>query len=454
MALSAPAPTNVVPTSSTSSSDKWVVIGLAVGIFMSLVIALTATLIACLLWRRTQRHYHKPRTASVDRSIQRHEEYTSSRDAREPSNSFDIQKVLNFRLKELTEATNNFSLVNHLGQGSYGTVYKAKLRSGEMVAVKRAKPDRKQDITKFRKEIELLSRVSHKNLVRLVGYCKEGGEQLLVYEYVAGGNLSQNLNRQWRARQSRPPLNWTERLLIAAGTARGLAYLHEEINMPFIHRDVKASNIMIDRHVVAKLADFGTSKLMTGDELRKMSATIQGTAGYCDPDYLQSGKPSKRIDVYSFGIVLLELITGEGPHRISKPYRYYVKDKFEKHGLDNLVDESMGLYPEDELRRILDLGFRCTEVQDPASRPSMNRVITEIESVLEPETVIRLQKGGSHGYDSQHPSSSPPFSVVAHSGKITNEGTSGEVVVSTGDLTDPTSYDRSGIHSYGDVAPA
>ncbi|CAI7873329.1 unnamed protein product [Closterium sp. NIES-54] len=333
--------------------------------------------------------------------------------------TFDIQKVVSFPLKVLVDATNTFASGNHLGQGTYGMVYKAKLPSGDVVAVKRAKADRKQDAGKFRKEIELLSRVSHKNLVRLVGYCREGGEQLLVYEYVAGGNLSQNLNPTWRERHSRPPLNWTERLLIAAGTARGLAYLHEEINVPFIHRDVKPSNIMIDRHVVAKIADFGTTKPMTPEELRKMSVTIQGTAGYCDPDYLRTGHSSKRIDVYSLGIVLLELLTGKGPHKVNRPYRFdhrstphhttprvlaghraartahrqgpaqsqpplpircetmrdreislspspilplppQVKDRFDRGGLPGIEDPTMGLYPAHKLHHVFDLALRCT----------------------------------------------------------------------------------------------
>ncbi|CAI5459026.1 unnamed protein product [Closterium sp. Yama58-4] len=313
--------------------------------------------------------------------------------------TFDIQKVVSFPLNVLVVATNTFASGNHLGQGTYGMVYKAKLPSGDVVAVKRAKADRKQDAGKFRKEIELLSRVSHKNLVRLVGYCREGGEQLLVYEYVAGGNLSQNLNPTWRERHSRPPLNWTERLLIAAGTARGLAYLHEEINVPFIHRDVKPSNIMIDRHVVAKIADFGTTKPMTPEELRKLSVTIQGTAGYCDPDYLRTGHSSKRIDVYSLGIVLLELLTGKGPHKVNRPYRFDVKERFDKGGLPAIVDPTMGLYPADELYHVFDLALRCTDIQNPAARPSMSRVVAELEAVLEPETISRFVSSGppSHG---------------------------------------------------------
>ncbi|CAI5512685.1 unnamed protein product [Closterium sp. Naga37s-1] len=314
--------------------------------------------------------------------------------------TFDIQKVVSFPLKVLVDATNTFASGNHLGQGTYGMVYKAKLPSGDVVAVKRAKADRKQDAGKFRKEIELLSRVSHKNLVRLVGYCREGGEQLLVYEYVAGGNLSQNLNPTWRERHSRPPLNWTERLLIAAGTARGLAYLHEEINVPFIHRDVKPSNIMIDRHVVAKIADFGTTKPMTPEELRKMSVTIQGTAGYCDPDYLRTGHSSKRIDVYSLGIVLLELLTGKGPHKVNRPYRFDVKDRFDRGGLPSIVDPTMGLYPADELYHVFDLALRCTDIQNPAARPSMSRVVAELEAVLEPEAISRFISSGPPSHDS------------------------------------------------------
>ncbi|CAI7867660.1 unnamed protein product [Closterium sp. NIES-53] len=314
--------------------------------------------------------------------------------------TFDIQKVVSFPLKVLVDATNTFASGNHLGQGTYGMVYKAKLPSGDVVAVKRAKADRKQDAGKFRKEIELLSRVSHKNLVRLVGYCREGGEQLLVYEYVAGGNLSQNLNPTWRERHSRPPLNWTERLLIAAGTARGLAYLHEEINVPFIHRDVKPSNIMIDRHVVAKIADFGTTKPMTPEELRKMSVTIQGTAGYCDPDYLRTGHSSKRIDVYSLGIVLLELLTGKGPHKVNRPYRFDVKDRFDRGGLPSIVDPTMGLYPADELHHVFDLALRCTDIQNPAARPSMSRVVAELEAVLEPEAISRFISSGPPSHDS------------------------------------------------------
>ncbi|CAI7842104.1 unnamed protein product, partial [Closterium sp. NIES-54] len=155
------------------------------------------------------------------------------------------------------------------------TVYRGRLKSGEVVAVKRAKAERRQDMRKFKKEVMLLSRARHKHLVQLLGYCREEQEQLLVYEFIGGGTLSHNLNAPWRARKNKPPLNWTERLLVAAGTARALAYLHDDVSMPFIHRDVKPGNILLDRHVVAKLADFGTSRAV---DTSSYSATIQGTA--------------------------------------------------------------------------------------------------------------------------------------------------------------------------------
>ncbi|GJP60486.1 hypothetical protein CLOP_g17701 [Closterium sp. NIES-67] len=307
------------------------------------------------------------------------------REASEEETSFDIQKVVEFSLADLVAATDGFAESNHLGQGSYGNVYRGRLKSGEVVAVKRAKAERRQDMSKFKKEVMLLSRARHKHLVQLLGYCREEQEQLLAYEFIGGGTLSQNLNPSWRARQSKPPLNWTERLLVAVGTARALAYLHDDVSMPFIHRDVKPGNILLDRHVVAKLADFGTSRAV---DTSSYSASIQGTAGYCDPDYLKTGKPSKRIDVYSFAIVLLELITGKPPRSVSRPYRFHVQDLFEKKGLAGVVDQSMGIYPEKEVTRILGLAFRCTDIKTPASRPSMGRVVTELESVLEPERVL------------------------------------------------------------------
>ncbi|CAI5950206.1 unnamed protein product [Closterium sp. NIES-65] len=248
-------------------------------------------------------------------------------------------------------------------------------------------------------QVMLLSRARHKHLVQLLGYCREEQEQLLVYEFIGGGTLSHNLNAPWRARQNKPPLNWTERLLVAAGTARALAYLHDDVSMPFIHRDVKPGNILLDRHVVAKLADFGTSRAV---DTSSYSATIQGTAGYCDPDYLKSGQPSKRIDVYSFGIVLLELITGKSPRGISRPYRFHVQDLLDKKGLAGIVDQSMGIYPEKEVTSVLTLAFKCTDIKNPAARPSMNRVVTELESVLEPERVLPVTSAVTRQIHHQH----------------------------------------------------
>ncbi|CAI5515301.1 unnamed protein product, partial [Closterium sp. Naga37s-1] len=220
-------------------------------------------------------------------------------------------------------------------------VYRGRLKSGEVVAVKRAKAERRQDMRKFKKEVMLLSRARHKHLVQLLGYCREEQEQLLVYEFIGGGTLSHNLNAPWRARQNKPPLNWTERLLVAAGTARALAYLHDDVSMPFIHRDVKPGNILLDRHVVAKLADFGTSRAV---DTSSYSATIQGTA---------------------------------------------VQDLLDKKGLAGIVDQSMGIYAEKEVTSVLTLAFKCTDIKNPAARPSMNRV-----SALATQTIARLRSLG------------------------------------------------------------
>jgi serine/threonine protein kinase len=177
-----------------------------------------------------------------------------------------------FSHEELKRSTNNFAEANELGYGGYGKVYRGMLPNGQFIAIKRAQQGSMQGGQEFKTEIELLSRVHHKNLVGLVGFCFEQGEQMLVYEYMSAGTLRDSLMGK-----SGLHLDWKKRLRVALGAARGLAYLHELADPPIIHRDVKSSNILMDEHLTAKVADFGLSKLVSDSERGHISTQVKGT---------------------------------------------------------------------------------------------------------------------------------------------------------------------------------
>ncbi|KAL6907496.1 hypothetical protein ACP4OV_002535 [Aristida adscensionis] len=198
--------------------------------------------------------------------------------------------------EQLAAATGGFSPGNVVGQGGFGCVYRGRLDGGE-VAVKKLKTESRQGDSEFRAEVEIISRVHHRNLVTLVGYCIYSSERLLVYEFVPNKTL-------WH---SGPPLDWHQRWKIAGGSARGLAYLHDDCYPKIIHRDVKASNILLDSNFEPKVADFGLAKYQPRDHTH-VSTRVMGTFGYIAPEFLSSGKLTDKADVFAFGVVLLELI--------------------------------------------------------------------------------------------------------------------------------------------------
>ncbi|KAI0520031.1 hypothetical protein KFK09_007496 [Dendrobium nobile] len=200
-----------------------------------------------------------------------------------------------FSFEELKKCTNNFPEINVIGSGGYGKVYRGMLLDGRMVAIKRSKVGSSQGGLEFKTEIELLSRVHHKNLVDLVGFCFQQGERMLIYEYVPNGTLRESL-----AGKGDTQLDWMRRLQIALDSARGLAYLHELANPPIIHRDIKSANILLDENLNAKVADFGLSKLMTDGEVGHISTQVKGTLGYLDPEYYMSQILTEKSDVYQF----------------------------------------------------------------------------------------------------------------------------------------------------------
>nr|XP_051221864.1 leucine-rich repeat receptor protein kinase HPCA1-like [Lolium perenne] len=290
-----------------------------------------------------------------------------------------------FSFDELKNCTKNFSEDHEIGSGGYGKVYKGTIADGTSVAIKRAEYGSKQGAVEFKTEIELLSRVHHRNLVSLIGFCYEQGEQMLVYEYVSNGTLRENLQGIKGIY-----LDWKKRLRIALGSARGLAYLHELADPPIIHRDVKSTNILLDDNLKAKVADFGLSKLVADTEKGHVSTQVKGTLGYLDPEYYMTQQLSEKSDVYSFGVVMLELLSARLP--ISKG-TYIVREfrvaidpnDHDYYGLQGTIDPAIHDAAKSAgFRRFVQLAMECVE-ESASRRPTMGSVVKEIETMIHNE---------------------------------------------------------------------
>ncbi|KAL8030397.1 hypothetical protein ABFS82_14G280700 [Erythranthe guttata] len=219
-----------------------------------------------------------------------------------------------FTFKELAIATQNFREANLIGEGGFGSVYRGKLDSNLIVAIKQLNLEGLQGSQEFVVEVLMLSLLHHPNLVNLIGYCIDGDQRLLVYEFMPMGSLENHL---FDLEPDQKPLDWSTRLKIAVGAARGLEYLHQA-TPPVIYRDLKSSNILLDNDYNVKLSDFGLAKLGPVGDNTHVSTRVMGTYGYCAPEYAMSGKLTLKSDIYSFGVVLLELITGRKAIDFSK----------------------------------------------------------------------------------------------------------------------------------------
>ncbi|PON90076.1 Mitogen-activated protein kinase kinase kinase [Trema orientale] len=281
-----------------------------------------------------------------------------------------------FSLKELHAATNNFNYDNKLGEGGFGSVYWGQLWDGSQIAVKRLKVWSNKADMEFAVEVEILARVRHKNLLSLRGYCAEGQERLIVYDYMPNLSLLSHLHGQHSAECQ---LSWSRRINIAIGSAEGIAYLHHHSTPHIIHRDVKASNVLLDSNFVAQVADFGFAKLIP-DGATHVTTRVKGTLGYLAPEYAMLGKASESCDVYSFGILLLELASGKKPiEKLSATQKRTITDwalpfacerKF-----DELADPKLnGDYVEDELKRVILVALLCAHTR-PERRPTMLEVV-------------------------------------------------------------------------------
>ncbi|XP_010930906.1 probable serine/threonine-protein kinase At1g01540 [Elaeis guineensis] len=286
-----------------------------------------------------------------------------------------------YTLRELEVATGMFVDENVIGEGGYGIVYHGVLEDNTHIAVKNLLNNRGQAEKEFKVEVEAIGRVRHKNLVRLLGYCAEGAHRMLVYEYVDNGNLE-----QWLHGDVGPvsPLTWKIRLNIILGTAKGLLYLHEGLEPKVVHRDVKSSNILLDRQWNPKLSDFGLAKLL-GSERSYVTTRVMGTFGYVAPEYAGTGMLNETSDIYSFGILIMEIISGRKPVDYSRPpgevnLVEWLKMLVSNRNSEGVLDPKMLERPSSRaLKRTLLVALRCVD-PDSQKRPKMGHVIHMLEA--------------------------------------------------------------------------
>ncbi|KAJ1698788.1 hypothetical protein LUZ63_007300 [Rhynchospora breviuscula] len=289
-----------------------------------------------------------------------------------------LGNVKRFSFRELQVSTDNFSGKNILGKGGFGNVYRGQLPDGTLVAVKRLKDGNAAGgEIQFQTEVEMISLAVHRNLLRLYGFCMTATERLLVYPYMSNGSVASRL-------KGKPSLDWMTRKRISLGAARGLLYLHEQCDPKIIHRDVKAANILLDDYCEAIVGDFGLAKLLDHRDSHVTTA-VRGTVGHIAPEYLSTGQSSEKTDVFGFGILLLELITGQTALEFGKASNQkgamldWVKKMHQEKKLDVLVDKGLkNNYDRIELEEMVQVALLCTQFL-PGQRPKMSEVVRMLE---------------------------------------------------------------------------
>uniref|UniRef100_J3MLQ1 Protein kinase domain-containing protein n=2 Tax=Oryza brachyantha TaxID=4533 RepID=J3MLQ1_ORYBR len=283
-------------------------------------------------------------------------------------------------LSSLQEATDNFDENKILGEGGFGAVYKG-LLSGQEVAVKRLSKGSNQGLEELKNELILVAKLHHKNLVRLVGFCLEEGERMLVYEYMPNRSLDTFLFDAEKRRQ----LDWATRFRIIEGVARGLQYLHQDSRKKIIHRDMKASNVLLDADMNPKIGDFGLARLFGQDQTRDVTNRIVGTFGYMSPEYVMRGQYSMKSDVFSFGILIIEIVTGQ---RNNRPHFFEQNEdvvstvwkRWSEGTVAKMIDHSLGKnYPEAEVLKCINIGLLCLQ-ENPIDRPTMADIMVLLNS--------------------------------------------------------------------------
>ncbi|GAB2282189.1 hypothetical protein Dimus_016740 [Dionaea muscipula] len=419
---------SVSTSEATSSKGKHpdLVVALSIGAFVMVIAIIAAGIVCCCSVHQPKRKHSLEEPAKAE-----------TVDWAPVGGSIHYPRSTRFlSYEELKEATNNFQPASILGEGGFGRVFKGVLSDGTAVAIKRLSSDGQQGDKEFLVEVEMLSRLHHRNLVKLVGYyCNpDSSQNLLCYELVPNGSLEAWLHG---TQGINCPLDWSTRMKIALDAARGLAYLHEDSQPSVIHRDFKASNILLENNFHAKVADFGLAKQAPEGKAKYLSTRVMGTFGYVAPEYAMTGHLLVKSDVYSYGVVLLELLTGRKPVDVSRPSgqenlvtwaRTVLRDK---NRLEELADSKLqGKYPREDFIRVCTIAAACV-APEASQRPTMGEVVQSLKMVQDgseyqdhpmPNNMQLNQLRQSLTFDSDGTSSM--FSSGHYSGLVSHENDS------------------------------
>ncbi|XP_027189285.2 cysteine-rich receptor-like protein kinase 10 isoform X2 [Cicer arietinum] len=336
-------------------------VSIVIAVVVPSVVAVTLFIIGCLFLRK--------------RARKKYNSFNQDSSSIWRKDLIDLE-CLQFDLAQVETATNYFSDENKIGRGGFGVVYKGILPNGYEIAVKRLSLTSTQGIVEFKNEAFLVTKLQHRNLVRLLGFCLEGHEKMLVYEYIMNKSLDRYLFDPAKQRE----LDWSRRYKIIVGIARGILYLHEDSQLKIIHRDLKASNVLLDENMNPKISDFGIAKIFPTDQTQVNTERIVGTYGYISPEYAMRGQFSVKSDVFSFGVLVLEIVSGKKNTDLNQwnhanDLLNYVWKKWSEQKPLELLDPTLqgSSYSRNEVMRCIHMGLLCVQ-ENPNDRPSMETV--------------------------------------------------------------------------------